>query len=370
MTQTDERFAPPSQAPVKPASGCGWKIPGCTLGCAAVVGVVVLGLGLFAWWLLGPGTQHPTGVAVGPESTGSFEIRDLSEDEDARAALDAVVREVQRRAESRAGSQRGAETPSWFPTDDSALLSAVIARTLPRAGTISFEPIPGHEEPVLVVALNLRGLTRPLRRFLEGRDADSFRYRGVTVVGKPDTGSAVAMVDGTLVLAEHPEALRRAVDRFLDGTGEPTEGRLAILESPSGGALLAGGTDFEPGELTAALAAEQEETGEPPRVDPDSLAGVRRVELVVDHLAAEAIRFRVGVDTDSPAAARRAAPAFAELLDHELEGADLEVTSRIDGSKAILDARLSSWIEPFAASLVGGETKLPAEAAPPREGSD
>ena len=360
MNPTASRSAssPSPPPPIEPSSGrgCGWKIPGCLLGCALAVGLAVLAVVVAAWWFLGPGTQRPTEAAVGPASTGALQVRDLGADPGAREALEEVVREVRRRAPASAQQKR--ELPAWLPVSDSAATAGAIAKVLPREGTLSFERVAGRDEPAAVLVLNLRGFTRPLRMMLDRGDAASERYRGVAVVAADGGDALFAMVDGTLVMTDDRGALHAAVDRLLDGTGEPMSSRLEILDRPPDGALLSGGVGFEPGELAAMARSERGSgrdataDGAPP-VDPAALDGVRRLELMVDGIDPRAVRFRVGVGAESPASADRAADAVADLVRKELSPATATVTRSTapTSSGAVLDVELTDWIGPFAAWL-------------------
>lgn len=346
----------PSPGPIGPSSrsGCGWKVPaGCALGCAAAIGVVLLIVAGYLWWLLGPGKQHPTQAAAGPEATGAYQLRDLGADEGARAALEEVVREVQRRSPSRPGN----EMPGWIPSDPGSLAGA-IGKVMPREGTLAFERVPGRDEPVAVLALNLRGFTRPLRMMIENPDNRPETYRGMPVISSEGGDLDLAMVDGTLVMSNDPQALRAAVDRLLDGTGGPVESRLEILQPPPEGAILSGGSSFEPGELSALLRPEEGRDGEAvkaPPIAPARLHGVERLELVVDGLDPGAIRFRLGVGGATPDQARQAAAALDELLRHELATVTYSATTRTTGGVSVIDARITGWIEPVAGWFVADE---------------
>jgi len=373
---TSSASSPPPPPPIEPSSGpssgggCGWKIPGCLLGCLIAAGVVILAVVGAAWWFLGPGTQHPTEAAVGPESSGALQVRDLGADPGTREALEEVVREARRRAPARPDGENG--LPGWLPVSGSGAQAGAIAKVLPREGTLSFERVAGRDEPAAVLVLNLRGFTRPLRMMLESEDAGTELYRGVAVAS-PEGGDVLfAMVDGTLVMADDRGALQAAIDRLLDGTGQPMASRMEVLERPPEGALLSGGVGFAPGELAAMARSrsERKSTHDSPPIDPARLEGVRRVELMVDGIDPRAVRFRIGVGTDSPGSADRAADAFADLVRSRLAPATATVTrSRAaDSSGAVLDVELTDWIGPVAAWLVRGSE---GEAvAPPPTGED
>lgn len=348
----------PGQIGPSSGSGCGWKVPGgCALGCAAVLGVAFLIVAGYLWWLLGPGKQHPTQAAAGPEATGAYHLRDLGEDEGAREALEEVVRDVQRRSASRPGN----EMPGWFPSDPGSLAGA-IGKVMPREGTLAFERVPGRGEPAAVLALNLRGFTRPLRMMLENPDNRPETYRGMPIISPEGDELEIAMVDGTLVLSDDAQALRAAIDRLLDGTGGPVEGRLEILQPPPEGAILSGGSSFEPGELSVLLRPEEGREGqavEAPSIDPARLHGAERLELVVDGLDPRAIRFRLGVGGATPDQARQAAAALDELLRAELATVTYSATVRTPGDASVIDAQITGWIEPFAEWLVEDEEEPP-----------
>ena len=183
-----------------------------------------------------------------------------------------------------------------------------------------------------------------------------------------------AMVDGTLVMADDRGALQAAIDRLLDGTGQPMASRMEVLERRPEGALLSGGVGFAPGELAAMARGESADASAgneaPPPIDPARLEGVRRIELMVDGIDPRAVRFRIGVGADSPASADRASEAVADLVRSRLAPATATVTrsSASTSSGAVLDVELTDWIGPVAAWLVRGSE---GEAvAPPPTGED
>ena len=359
----DSQRTQPAPDPIGPSSGsgCGWKVPGCVLGCGAVVGLVLLLVAGYFWWLLSPGEQHPTDAVAGPESSGAYQIRDLGEDEGARRALEEVVRQVQNRSPS---GPEDAPT-DWLPRDP-ATLAGAMARVMPREGTLAFERVPGSDEPATVLALNLRGFTRPLRMMLESSDNRTETYRGMPVVNT-DGELLVAMADDTLVMSDHPGALRAAMDRLLDGTGQPVASRLELLEpSPESPPILSGGSSFEPGEISEMMRQDEEERGTAPPFDPDQVRGVERIELVVDDLDPEVIRFRVGVGATTPDQARQGAAVIDEMLRDALaadSGATYGAAVSTIGTTSVIDARLTGWIKPFAESIAGDPDETPPAAS-------
>ena len=333
-----------TSTPQTSSTGCAPWLLGCVLGCGALVFLGAVALAVAGWWFVRPGEQHPTTAAVGPETLGAFRVADLGEDEGAREALTAIVRETSRLSPPPADAER----PFWIQSDDPEALAELFGRMLPREGTVAFEPVPGGGEPTPVLVLNLRGLTRPLRMILEGDGQRSEVYRGVTLTTEEGGEGVFAMVDGTLVAAERPEAVRAVIDRILDDDTAPLATSFEVLDPPAPDALLSGGTSFEAGALADSLRREEEERGEPPPIDPTTLEGVTRFELVVDDLDAEAVRLRVGLGAVSEDAAATAARAMESLIRQEMAPASARVRTRTAGSTAVLEVEVTEWVGPFA----------------------
>lgn len=340
-------FNPEDPAPAEPSSGCSPWILGCALGCGALIVLSFVAVAITGWWFVRPGEQHPTTAAVGSESLGAFRVADLGQDEGIREALGAIVRETSRLSPPPSDSER----PFWVRSDDPEAMANLFARLLPREGTVAFEPVPGTDEPAAVLVLNLRGMTRPLRMILESDHERREVHRNVPIAGAQGGDTSFAMVDGTLVVSDHAGAVRDVIDRILDRTAAPLSTSFEVLEPPTGSALSSGATTFERGTLSESLRGEDED-GEPPPIDPSTLDGVTRLELVVDQIDAETIRLRIGLGADSPASASTAAAAMADLLRARMAPATVRFETATAGSTATLEAEVGDWVAPFAAWLV------------------
>jgi hypothetical protein len=365
-----EPIRPGQPAATTPSSGCGKWALGCALGCGGLVVLFFVSVAIAGWWFVTPGTQHPTTAAVAPDSQGAFRVADLGEDEGAREALEAVIREASRLSPGTSRHDR----PVWVQSEDPAAMAGLLSRLLPREGTLAFQPVPGRDEPSPVLVLNLRGLTRPLRMLLESDDHRTEPYRGVDIVGDQGGDTLLAMVDGTLVVAEHPGAMRGTIDRLLDGTGHTLETTFEILEPPAGGALLSGATSFERGQLAESLREGAAGSGEPLPVDPSTLEPVSRLELVVDDLDSRSVHLRLGLAAPTAREAEAAARSMAVVLQREMAPAVLRTSTSTRGSAAILDVEVSEWVEPVArwmaeqesddADDAAGEPARPVERTP------
>lgn len=73
---------------------------------------------------------------MGPQSTGALQIRDLGRDDDARAALGAVVQEIRRRRVL----DPGAQVPPWMQVGDGAAFTTALV-------TLTVTPAPKVPPP-------------------------------------------------------------------------------------------------------------------------------------------------------------------------------------------------------------------------------
>ena len=361
-----------SSTPMEPTGrGCGKGAAGCVVGCGGLVLLFLLIVGGAAWWLIRPGTQHPTTAVVGPQSAGAFRVGDLADDPGARAALEELLRAVDEKSPSTFASD---DSPFWRRDgSDPRAAARVLRMLLPKEGTLSFEPVPDQEEPAAVLALNIRGMTKLLRALVEADRDTSEVYRGVTLARAEGGDAFFAMVDGTLLIADERTAARTGVDRLLDGTSQEMHQRLQILEEPEGRSLFLGSMDTEEGLLARSLQAESGE-GEareaPPSVDPEALEAVERLEISVDSLSGDAIVGRVGLAAGSPLEAEEAASAMAELLKTGMRPATVTVRPEIRDDDAVLHFEISDWIDPIATELAGEKAETPESPGPGREPAD
>lgn len=341
-----------SSTPTEPTgSGCGKGAAGCVLGCGGLVVLTALIVVGAAWWLIRPGTQHPTTAVAGPDSTGAFRVGDLAEDPGAREALEEILVAVNERSPS---TLRTEDRPFWLRDERDPRGAATIVRMLlPREGTLSFEPVAGREEPAAVLALNLRGMTKLVRALVEADRDTAEVYRGVTLARSEEGEAVFAMVDGTLLIAGDPTVTKTAIDRLLDGATRGVERRLRVLGEPEGPSLFLGSVDTEGGLLARSLETEAEEQDSEPSVDPRSLETVDRLEISVDSLSGDAILARVGLATRSGPEAEEAAAAMAELLKAEMAPATVATRSEIRGGDATLHLEITDWVGPVADSLAG-----------------
>ncbi|HXT21880.1 MAG TPA: hypothetical protein VN923_14100 [Thermoanaerobaculia bacterium] len=320
---------PYESPPVKPGmSGCQKTAVGCAIGCGGLIVLAVIAGGIGSWWAMKPGEQRTTAAVVSPQSSGSFAVTDLGADPGVTALLDRFIRESQR--------QQQRDMPPWLRqmqqmgAASGGSPSSGLRMFLPRQATISLEPsIEGREGPAVVAALNPRGLTNVLHFVLARGDTLVGEHRGhdLLKLGNRSWGS---LVGGTLLVSNEEEALRHGIDRVLDGSKAapppPTD-----LGQPSRSWDLTGTVDGNETELSTTLWGE-----EPPP------AGVRRALLGVDVATSDVTNGRVVVDCDSPEAAQAAALALdrraAERAEKLAEkGLALRATSRVDGSRAVLD---------------------------------
>ncbi|HEV8242219.1 MAG TPA: hypothetical protein VGS57_22825 [Thermoanaerobaculia bacterium] len=299
---------------------------GCVIGCGALILLSLIGGGIGAWWMVKPGKQEATAAVVSPQSTGAFIVSDLAADPGVTALFDRFMREAQR--------QQQRDLPPWIrqmqQMGAAGSPSAGLRMFLPRQATISLEPsTEGRDEPAVVAAVNPRGMTNLLHFVLARGNTLQGQHRGHDLLRLNDRAWA-SLVGGTLLVANEEEALRHGIDRVLDGT--PT----SAPPPPDLGAPVrqwdfTGTADGSEGKLAEILWG-----------DEPAPPGVRRALLGIDVATSDVTNGRVIVDCTSPEAASEAALALdrhvaersQELAD---KGLALRATSRVDGTRAVLD---------------------------------
>ena len=320
----------PYDAPLAKPEMSAWQKTaiGCAIGCGGLIVLLLIGGGIGTWWMVKPGEQRATAVVVSPQSSGAFTVADLAADPGVTALLDRAMRETQR--------QQQRDLPPWMRqmqqmgAAGGGSPSTGLRMFLPRQATISLEPsTEGRDEPAVVAALNPRGMTNLLHFVLSRGNTVVGEHRGRDLLRLGDR-TWVSVLGGTVLFANEEGALRRGIDRVVDGAkgAAPPPPDLGLPARPWD---LTGTVEGNEGELQTTLWGD-----EPPP------AGVRRALLGVDVATSDATHGRVVVDCDSPEAASEAALALdrraAERAERLAEkGLALRATSRVDGSRAVLD---------------------------------
>jgi hypothetical protein len=220
--------------------------------------------------------------------------------------------------------------------------SAGLRMFLPRQATISLEPsTEGRDEPAVVAAVNPRGMTNLLHFVLARGNTLQGQHRGHDLLRLSDHAWG-SLLGGTLLVSNEEEALRHGIDRVLDGTptSAPPPPDLGV---PAHQWDLTGTVEGNETELATTLWGD-----EPPP------PGVRRAMLGIDVATSDTTNGRVIVECDSPEAAsgaalaldRRAAERAEELAE---KGLGLRATSRVDGTRAVLDWDISGVNNALAA---------------------
>lgn len=224
---------PPTVPEPKPDKRWLKPLLACSIGCGALVLLLVLAAGAGFWWLISPGDQRETRGIAGGGSAGVIHF-DLRGDPGVRELAAKAVLEIQRAGEA----ARSAETPEavrWLEELGRQQQGGAggITMWIPREATIAFEPVPGGESD-LVVAVNLAAFPRLIREVVEraaGGSGERREHRGhryELLAGDRSLGFA----GSTLLYASTPEAMERALDRLEDG---PEPGPMAARLAAPGG---------------------------------------------------------------------------------------------------------------------------------------
>ncbi len=332
---------PYGPAPAKPGmSGCQKTAIGCAIGCGGLIVLAVVAGGIGSWWMMRPGEQRTTAAVVSPEATGTFTVVDLGADPGVTALLDRVLLESQRQ------QQRGA--PDWVRqmqqlSRGGGSQSTGLRMFLPRQATISLEPSTEGRDSAVVAAVNPRGLTNLLHFVLARGDTLVGKHRGHDLLRMGDRAWG-SLLGGTLLVSNEEAALKRGIDRVLDGGGSAPPPP-ADLGPPARNWDVTGTVDGNDRELSTTLWG-----------DEPAPAGVKRALLGVDVATSDVTNGRVVVDCDSPESAQAAALALDRRAVERAEklaekGLALRATSRVEGSRAVLDwdvrgvdAAITTWL--------------------------
>lgn len=312
-----------------PGSGC---LPKILIGCGllAVLGVSAVVGGCL--WLKQPGAQIETARIVGAESVGAATIEDLAADEGVEALMVSFMREME--------SLDRRNLPSWFPRKRRSVED--MAPMLPTSIAVSLEEIEGQGRPAVLAAINFRGWIRFFRFMFERFDGDAeiIEYRGQRLIRLEGGDFHVAFHEGTVLVSDHVDALRRAVDRILDGSGASSMSTpLPPGTLPDGDWDATGGLANDSGRLDALFEDLADlETGSLD-LGPGAAVG-----FGLDVESAERARGRVQVvgvaGADSDAAAERLAD-FARSIESRLgRYVDVRATTRVEADSAVLDLEI------------------------------
>jgi len=248
--------------------------------------------------------------------------------------------------------------------------SAGLRMFLPRQATVSLEPsTEGRDEPAVVAALNPRGMTNLLHFVLARGNTLVGQHRGHDVLRLSDHAWG-SLLGGTLLVSNEEEALHHGIDRVLDGAASAAPPP-PDLGQPAHQWDLTGTVDESDRELATVLWG-----------DEPAPPGVRRALLGIDVATSDTTNGRVIVDCQSPEAASEAALALdrraAERAERLAEkGLALRATSRVDGSRAVLDWDVSGVNNALVAWMAkmhddtyrqpSGEESAPGEEPTPSE---
>jgi hypothetical protein len=313
-------------------SGCQKALLGLAIGCGVLVLLGVIGGGITTWWFVRPGNQRPTEAVVSRQATGAFTVGDLGADPGVSALLDSFLLETQR--------QQQRDMPPWLRQmqqmgQAGSSPSAGLRMFLPRKATVSLEPsTTGSDQPAVVVALNPRGLTRLIDTIMSRGDSVEGEHRGHEVL-RVGAGAWASVLEGTILIASEEPALRAGIDRMLAGGGAVAAAPAPDLGLPKRPWDLSGIVEGDDDELAHVLWGDEP----PPQ-------GVTQAHFGFDVATRDTAVGRVVVDCESPAVAEAAALALdRRALERSASlagrGLALRATSRIDGSRAVLDWDLS-----------------------------
>ena len=218
---------------IKKRSSAGKKLAtGCALGCGVIV-LGIAGLAGFVWHVSSPADQSATIDAVTASSRGAFYAGNLGADDGTTAMLQHTVFELQRIG----ASQESAEIPDFLKQLQQAQsqlqqVQEQFQMFLPTEAALSIEPVEGRGEPGFVAALNLPRLGNLLAwgmswAMRSGLDYEKIEHDGETIQSSGKI--ALCRCDGTLLLSDDPELIKRHLD---GGSGGGAAG------APRGAALV------------------------------------------------------------------------------------------------------------------------------------
>jgi hypothetical protein len=347
----------PSPAPVaaRTAPSTSTRI---LIGCAVALGLALLVAGgLAAWgfyWMVTPGRQVPTLVAVAPGSTGVVRCGNLAGDAGVRAFLATFIGETQK------GNQAG-PMPEWMRGFMGPMHAESLRQWLPTEGTLSFEQDPADGQVHPVAALNFSTHVRLARLMLENmaRDpevATSVQHRGETILAF-NKGPALSFVGGTLLLSDTVERLRPAIDRALD-TAAPSPAVPPDLRD------LEGTWDAH-GAVTGAEAAQSVGVLMMEPIEDETVAAPSAARFGVDFQTKDALRGFLELsyaDADEAAAALDAVTIALDQRTRRLQatGAQVRATPRQDGARIVVDLESAGL-----AAALGRSVAVRAQERPP-----
>jgi hypothetical protein len=411
-------ITPGHPAPILPSSGPRatpspwWKVlAGCAIGCGVVGLVVVAFLIWGAWWVVSPGSQVSTEVALVPEAVAVVHFAGDERAQGLAELLGALLTESNRR-QSKAAFDTMPESWRWIEklgTSQDRQAAGALGMWIPSEATLAVVSGQDAKRHVLLAA-NLKGFVRPIRALIASSARREHKARTVTThAGQELTvfseSSALSFAGGTLLWSDDPRLIEEALDRAHDKLPPRSPSFLpesAYAELKNGRVLVAAATNRtgflstlgtfasvsgasdgpNPDETAGELPAEAPEPRENPLVplvqglEQATLAVTMptrdraEIELVLAPAAAAALQAWQTLLNERFEAARVAAGAHDVQLAHDL---------RVEGGRVIAGVRLSGltnlvreWAEATALEIkrpdgsVGQDplTPPPAEAPP------
>jgi len=328
---------------------------GAGIGCFSLGVLLVVLIGVVAWWAITPGPQEPPPAFIGDDTVAVVATSSPGNDEGLNALMMQTVSEFHRATWERMPQD---EVPFFFRfvrgmqrrQIESGRAERKLATSMPRDMALLVVRRP-DDAPTWLAVLNLaRGprIYRLLFNFMAKRapDIEAISHRGETIVRFPDA-PAFCFVDSTFLAAEDVEVLKRAIDRHREPAPDGTDFARRVGAMSSDWDIF-GILDNTSGELSedvrdAALFLERRgadgfpiDLGDRELADPaspDRWREVVEMELGVDVVDASTMEVALDIafaDTDAAVAMlprlERIFEDWAETVGHT----SLEVSPRID----------------------------------------
>ena len=328
---------------------------GAGIGCLSLGVLLVVLIGVVAWWAITPGPQEPPPAFIGDDTLAVVATSSPGSDEGLNALMMQTISEFHRATWERMPED---EVPFFFRfirgmqrrQIESGRAERKLATSMPRDIALLVVRRP-DDAPTWLAVVNLaKGprIYRLLFNFMAKRapDIEAISHRGETIVRLPDA-PAFCFADSTFLAAEDVEVLKRAIDRHREPAPDGTDLARRVGAMSSDWDIF-GILDNTSGELSedvrnAALFLERRgadgfpiDLGDRELADPaspDRWREVVEMELGVDVVDASTMEIVLDIAFGDTDAAVAMLPRLEQIFEDWAETvghSSLEVSPRID----------------------------------------
>lgn len=141
---------------------------GCGIGCAVIIGIVLIVVGFAGWWFFSAEDQVPTDKILNPDSSAVFKLENISKSQEVIQLISDVLTEARRINQNRSPVQFPESLDKFQKFSESQKdLAQFVKMFTPEEATLSMS-LDKEGDPVFTVAANFDTGTRLAKSILKG----------------------------------------------------------------------------------------------------------------------------------------------------------------------------------------------------------